>query len=114
MKANEVQGTPLQPGATAFADFQGTPPQSLRADGHVVKIVIRVGGAGPLRLRLTDPAGRPRQLAWGPDAHATSNYGRPGDEWGLGVSFNTDGCWRLLAERSGVPTAGYWLRVNPR
>lgn len=60
---------------------------------------------------LRSHAGDERALDWGPEAHVSSNYVRPGDEWGTGFSFETPGCWELLLERDNG-SASFWLEVD--
>ena len=67
-----------------------------------VKIVWRITGTGPLRLTTLDPEGRARPLSWGPDRHLSSDYTRPGDEWGAGYRFTEPGCWILRATRGAA------------
>ncbi len=57
--------------------------------GDQEKIVWRMTGTGMLTLQAIDPDGRHHQLAWGPDAHLSSNWDKPGDEWGAGPSAVT-------------------------
>jgi len=52
--------------------------------GKLVKIVWRMTGSGPLTATATDPDGQPLALEFGPTRHLSSNYNRPGDEWGTG------------------------------
>jgi hypothetical protein len=69
-----------------------------------VKIVWRVTGSGGLQL-----GGRTHPLQWGPDAHGSSTYTRPGEEWGAGYLFTQPGCWTLRAIRG---TASATVRLN--
>ena len=67
------------------------------------------------RYRVADLGGdRPGRkhhgLAWGPDAHLSSDWDKPGSEWGAGYVFTAPGCWDLRAIR-GTATADVWLRV---
>ena len=83
----------------------------LVASPDVVKIVWRMTGRGPLKLSAYDRRGQSVPLAWGPDAHGTSNYARPGDEWGAGYVFRHPGCYRLAAQRTRG-SGEVWLRVS--
>lgn len=76
-----------------------------------VKIVWRVTGRGPLRLSSIDPSGRKHRLQWGPYPHLSSNYERPGQEWGAGYRFGVPGCWTLRAVR-GHSSADAWVTVT--
>jgi len=81
--------------------------------GDQEKIVWRMTGTGLLTLAAIGPDGKHHRLAWGPDAHLSSNWDKPGDEWGAGYIFNAPGCWDLHASR-GDATADVWIRVVPR
>lgn len=59
---------------------------------HETKIVWRMTGSGPLSLTAVDPTGGRHQPTWGPVSHGeSSNYDRPGEEWGAGYTFATAG-----------------------
>ncbi|WP_141396625.1 hypothetical protein [Microbacterium gorillae] len=77
-----------------------------------MKLVVRVTGSGDLDPRLVDPKGVERQLAWGPVPHTESTYGRPGDEWGLGLPLNQPGCWALALHRGDSLVATLWFTVS--
>jgi hypothetical protein len=57
------------------------------------------------------PDGRAQPLVFGPEAHATSSYDRPGDEWGTGLRFGTRGCWHIHLARADT-SADVWLDVH--
>jgi hypothetical protein len=63
------------------------------------KIVWRMTGAGNLQLHASGPDNQQLAPRWGPEAHASSNWHRPGDEWGAGFIFPTAGCWTIHASR---------------
>src|ERR1035441_9508173 len=70
------------------------------------------------RYGIADPGGhRPWRQAppagLGPDAHLSSNWDKPGDEWGAGYIFAAPGCWDLRAIR-GNATADVWIPVIAR
>jgi len=111
LMGNEAQGTPTGGVTSAFGLFQGADPESLRADSSPIKLVVRLDGEGDLRAILRSHTGDERALDWGPEAHVSSNYVRPGDEWGTGFSFETPGCWELLLERDNG-SASFWLEVD--
>jgi hypothetical protein len=107
-------GTPEVIGRGTGARLWGAimaPRFPLVASSDVVKIVWRMTGRGPLKLFAYDARGQSVPLAWGPDAHGTSNYARPGNEWGAGYRFRHSGCYRLAAQRT-QGSAEVWLRVN--
>ena len=108
---NETEGTPTGGITSAFGLFQGADPESLRADSSPIKLVVRLDGEGDLRASLRSHSGGERALDWGPEAHVSSNYVRPGDEWGTGFSFESPGCWELLLERDNG-SASFWLEVD--
>lgn len=86
------------------------PPQ---ASPDVVKIVWRMTGSGDLTVVVENPSGVRGTLAWGPESHVSSNYDRPGDEWGSGLVMNAPGCWHLAFTRAERGTADVWLSVSP-
>jgi hypothetical protein len=79
--------------------------------GDQEKIVWRMTGAGALNLTAIGPDGERHRLAWGPAAHESSSWDKPGDEWGAGYVFSTPGCWDLRATR-GHAAADVWIRVE--
>ena len=107
---SRVQGTGQ--GATLWGLLMF--PQALPARvGDQEKIVWRMTGTGSLSMEAIDPAGTHHPLAWGPDSHLSSDWDKPGDEWGAGYRFDAPGCWDLRAAR-GTTTADVWLRVVSR
>ena len=103
----EVQATGAG-SATAYGQLQVEDPSNLTI-GEPIKLVLRMTGSGSLSADLTSPHGSTRQLDWGPEAHPSSNYDRPGDEWGLGFSFDAPGCWALNLNRDGGGHATVWM-----
>ena len=83
------------------------PPLHAGAD---IKVVWRMAGIGGDTVRLFDPEGRERDLLWGPEAHTSSNYDRPGLEWGTGFSPDSPGCWEMRFG-SGTAGASVWFDV---
>jgi hypothetical protein len=81
--------------------------------GDHEKIVWRMTGTGLLTLRAIAPDGKHHRLAWGPEAHQSSNWDKPGAEWGAGYVFTAPGCWDLRAIRAGA-TADVWISVIAR
>ena len=81
--------------------------------GDQEKIVWRMTGTGLLTLQAVAPGGQRHRLAWGPDAHQSSNWDKPGDEWGAGYVFTEPGCWDLRAVRA-KSTADVWISVVAR
>lgn len=78
--------------------------------GDELKIVWRMTGRGPLHISFTAPDGRDRPLVFGPEAHLTSSYNRPGDEWGAGFRFATRGCWHIHFARNDV-SGDVWISI---
>ena len=107
------EGFPEVRGTAAGAElwgllFVGPPPLSRDKE---IKIVWRMTGEGPLRVRATLPDGRTARLAWGPEQHGGSTWRRPGQEWGTGFVFPKAGCWKVeLTRTSGSGHA--WLLVK--
>ena len=106
---SEVQGTSNRIQMWGLIMVAG-PPDPLRVNQEV-KIVWRITGSGELHLTAIDPHGRTHPLRWGPESHLSSNYGRPGDEWGAGYLFTLPGCWTLRATR-GPAAANVWLQIS--
>lgn len=102
----EVEGTGRGVSLWGLLFFPGTRAQV----GKQEKIVWRMTGSGPIRLSAISPAGQRHRLAWGPAAHGSSTWHRPGAEWGAGYYFTSPGCWDLRAVR-GKATADVWLKV---
>jgi hypothetical protein len=102
----EVRGTATSVSLWGLIQTTGS---QVRA-GQEVKIVWRMTGSGDLRATATGPSGQPIKTAWGPDPHASSNYNRPGDEWGVGYLFTDPGCWHLRLSR-GTAVGDVWLQV---
>lgn len=106
----EVQGT--GDGATLYGLIMTAAPMPVRV-GEQVKIVWRMTGSGPLHLTVTNPQGKRLALQWGPEGHGSSNFDRPGQEWGAGYLFKTAGCWHLHAQRTNA-SGDVWLQVAPK
>jgi len=106
--SNEIHGTSVYGQLWGLALGPGhVPPRS----GDELKIVWRMTGTGPLRVTLTAPDGRRRPLVFGPEAHAASDYHRPGDEWGTGFRFSSPGCWHIKLTRT-TTSGDVWLMVG--
>jgi hypothetical protein len=80
------------------------------AVGKDVKIVVRFG-ARSFRPAAVGPDGLEIRPDWGPTAHGSSNWRRPGSEWGVGYTFPEPGCWRIHAG-DGVVAGDLWLDVQ--
>ncbi len=76
--------------------------------GVDLKIVWRMTGAGNLHLVAIGPQGQRVSPDWGPEAHDSSNWNRPGDEWGAGFTIPAAGCWDLRATRDNT-SGDAWL-----
>jgi hypothetical protein len=60
--------------------------------GGQEKIVWRMTGSGfPLRLAAIGPDGKHQSLIRDPAFRTSSNFGKPGDEWGAGYVFTKAG-----------------------
>ncbi len=68
--------------------------------GSEAKLVWRVTGSGDATFRARR-GGDAVEPVWGPDRHGSSNWVRPGDEWGTGWILDVPGCWTLEVERDG-------------
>ena len=106
---NEVEGVTRNGTLFGLLFGERVPPRA----GDEVKIVWRMTGKGPLKVKVTGPNGKKKSLAFGPVAHSGgSSYQRPGDEWGTGFRFGTPGCWHIRLTRSDN-FGDVWLDVRP-
>jgi hypothetical protein len=103
----QVEGTGH--GATLWGLLMFPHALPTRADDQE-KIVWRMTGTGLLTLEAIGPDGNHHGVAWGPAAHLSSDWDKPGNEWGAGYVFTAPGCWDLRAIR-GNATADVWLLV---
>lgn len=109
---HEVRGTADNDLMDVHGMFQGVVPDQLVADSSVVKFIVKMSGSGDLSAILIDPGGTEKVLAWGPAEHLSSNYNRPGDEWGTGLIFDAAGCWELELSRAEEGHASFWFDVG--
>jgi hypothetical protein len=81
------------------------------AIGTTKKIIFRMTSRVPANFYAVAPDGSRLPPVWGPDAHAGSNWNRPGYEWGAGFNFTQVGCWQIHA---GSPPAqgDVWLLIR--
>jgi hypothetical protein len=103
----EVRGTARDAELWGLLFVRATP---LRA-GDEVKIVWRMTGEGPLRIRAAHPDGTAAERVWGPEEHGGSSWRRPGQEWGTGFVFPKPGCWKVELSRSRG-SGHVWLPVR--
>jgi hypothetical protein len=103
-----------QPSKTGFPEIQGTMKSAgelwallffdkARANKEA-KIVWRITGTGQFDIFAQHEDGTIIHPIWGPEFHGSSNWERPGDEWGTGFNFPKPGCWTLtvtLGETTG-------------
>ena len=84
-----------------------------RAQANVeVKIVWRVTGTGEFVVEGRHEDGTVISPVWGPEAHDSSNWERPGMEWGTGFTFPKAGCWTLIGTL-GTTSGEIYLAVAP-
>jgi hypothetical protein len=76
-----------------------------------VKIVWRMTGAGRFGVSAYSPDGLRVEPETGPDFHPSSNWARPGDEWGTWFKFPVAGCWNLHASRDNS-YGDVWIEVK--
>jgi hypothetical protein len=75
------------------------------------KIVWRITGAGqPFEIKAQHEDGTIIHPIWGPEYHGSSNWERPGTEWGTGFNFPKPGCWTLTVTL-GTTIGEIWLEV---
>jgi hypothetical protein len=94
----EVRGE----GAEAWALLWETSPWAV---DQAVKVVWRMPGSGDLEVRAVGPSGEVVAPSSGPTSHPSSNWDRPGDEWGTFFTLPSEGCWRLEARRTDATSA---------
>jgi hypothetical protein len=109
------QPSVTQTSNTSFPEIRGT----MKTDGELwallffneahakqdEKIVWRISGTGGnLTILARNEAGKVISPVWGPEYHGSSNWDRPGDEWGTGFNFPEAGCWTLTVTYG--PTIG--------
>jgi hypothetical protein len=116
------QPSPIQTSPTGFSEIQGT----MQSDGELwallffgqaranaeVKIVWRVTGAGTFVVEARHEDGTVISPMWGPEFHESSNWERPGMEWGTGFVFPKAGCWTLTGTL-GTTSGEIRLAVAP-
>jgi hypothetical protein len=98
-------------GTSVWALLERTAAGPVRA-GEEVKIVVRMTGAGGLQVSAIRPDGSPAEVDWGPEAHQSSNFDRPGSEWGFGVTFAEPGCWTIALSRTEAGSGYLQLQVG--
>lgn len=69
--------------------------------GEEYKIVIRETGSGKLTVYALGPSDS-RLHPFDIVEHSSSNFERPGDEWGVFFKFDHAGCWTIFAKRVGA------------
>ena len=104
---NEIRGTSRDASLWGLALGPGRVPPHV---GDELKIVWRMTGTGPLRVKFRAPDGSVRPLMFGPEPHAVSSFDRPGDEWGTGFRFGAAGCWHIHLARADT-SGDIWLDV---
>lgn len=110
--------SPQQPSGVAGPEFQGTSANASLwmllftplGTGQDIKMVWRVTGGGGLHVVAIGPQGQQVQPDWGPEAHESSNWNKPGQEWGTGFTFPVAGCWDLHATRDDA-SGDVWLVI---
>ena len=106
----EIRGRSASTGITLFGlSFHGYPIPA----GREAKLVWRMTGSGAFSLVAIGPQGQEVAPLWGPEAHPSSNWKRPGDEWGTGLLFPEAGCWTVRATRGGDEATASILVIAP-
>lgn len=73
------------------------------------KIVFKMTSGVPRIFYAVAPDGRRLAPGW-MEAHGSSNWNRPGAEWGAGFGFDQPGCWQIHA--GSAPHSGdIWLAI---
>ncbi|MGH2547350.1 MAG: hypothetical protein ACRDHJ_10800 [Actinomycetota bacterium] len=86
------------------------PPSELGV-GDEAKIVWRSDGSGDFHVVAISPTGKKVPSKFPVTSHLSSNWKRPGSEWGSGFGFSEPGCWELQV-RHGDASARLWLMVD--
>lgn len=60
------------------------------------KIVWRLSDTGKPDFQAKNETGATTSPIWGPESHGSSNWERPGEEWGTGFNFPAPGCWTII------------------
>jgi hypothetical protein len=96
----------IQESQNSFPEIQGT----MNSKGEIwallffgeahakedLKIVWRITGGGQeVIIQAQNEDGTIIQPIWGPEFHESSNWERPGTEWGTGFNFTEPGCWTI-------------------
>ena len=114
----QLQQTPIRNGSLG-AEIQGKADNAelwallqgnLQA-ASMLKIVWRMTGNGTFSLVALGPQGKRIVPSWGPEEHVSSNWNKPGDEWGVGFDFPIKGCWDIHATR-GNAEGDVWLTIT--
>jgi hypothetical protein len=96
---------------TVWAQLSVTVPPSELGVGDEAKVIWRSDGSGDFHVVAISPSGRevpPDFLT----PHLSSNWERPGSEWGSGFfRFSEPGCWEFQV-RHGDASARLWLIVD--
>jgi hypothetical protein len=79
--------------------------------GDEAKIVWRSDGTGDFRVVAISPTRKEVSSEFPVTSHLSSNWERPGSEWGSGFRFSEPGCWELRV-RHGDASARLWLVVD--
>lgn len=104
---DEVQGVATDASVYGLLFLTHSPP--IR-NGEELKIVWRMTGNGDLSVTSTSPSNRPGVLTFGPELHSSSNFNRPGEEWGTGFKFDEAGCWHIHLQRT-VGAGDVWIDI---
>jgi hypothetical protein len=80
--------------------------------GQTVKIIFRMTSGLPREFYAIAPSGSRLDPVWGPSLHNSSNWQRPGTEWGAGFVFTEVGCWRIHAAGSPPAQGDVWFQVD--
>lgn len=98
-------------GGARWADNEPATATLESAAGKELKIVIRAPGSYLAVSARHAIGGATVAPVWGPRAHAGSDWERPGNEWGIGLTLPSAGCWEIRAS-TGTVRGAFWVRVN--
>ena len=97
--------------ALPFAALGGSEAATLSGvvGNGATKIVFKMTSGVPHIFYAVAPDGTHIAPAW-MEAHGSSNWNRPGAEWGAGFAFDQPGCWRIHAG-AALRSGDIWLAI---
>ncbi len=119
VNANCPQASPVSSSKIGFPEVQGTASKNQQlwallfqpmVAKQELKIVWRMTGNGDMQIVALGPRGETIKPKW-MTYHGSSNWARPGAEWGTGFILPQSGCWDFHASRADT-TGDVWMLVH--